>query len=98
MGKGIIGQLSFMAVVVFAIPVAMLGVDFLLKGEHLLGAGFLFIAFLMIALEEYATRPTDLVTDTAARVTGRIVKTPDEDGDGESDGEEVVETTSATEK
>lgn len=73
MGRGILGTLGLAATLVFAIPVAMLGVDFLLKGRPALGTGFLFVAALMIAVEEYVTTPTDLPGMVAEKVVGRAV-------------------------
>jgi hypothetical protein len=98
MAKGIIGQLQLLGTLVFAIPVAMFGGDLLLKGQTVTGLVFLGIAVLMVGVEEYVTRPTDVVTDKATSAASKVVEDPDElddditevdsevgDGDGESD-------------
>lgn len=79
MGKGILDTVGLMAAVVFAVPVAFLGVDFLLRGEPLLGVGFLVIAVLMVAVEEYVTTPGDVPGAIAGRLAGAVVKSEPED-------------------
>ena len=81
---GILDTIGLMATVVLAVPVAFLGADFLLQGELFLGAGFLTVAALMIAVEEYVTTPTDIPGAITARAVGKIAVEPEEkDGDGE---------------
>jgi len=77
MAKGIIGQVQLLATVVLAVPVAMLGADFLLNGKTLVGLGFLVFAVLMVAVEEYVTKPTDVATDAATEAASAVVETPD---------------------
>lgn len=79
MGKGILDTVGLMAAVVFAVPVAFLGVDFLLRGEPLLGVGFLAIAVLMVAVEEYVTTPGDVPGAIAGRLADAVVKSEPED-------------------
>jgi hypothetical protein len=82
LGKGIIGTLQLAATLVFAIPVAMLGVDFLLRGRLLAGGGFLLIAVLMVAVEEYVTKPSDVpatAAETAAERAAEAVASDDEE-------------------
>ena len=76
---GIIGTLQLAATLVFALPVGLLGVQFLLDGRTLFGAGFVAIAALMVALEEYLTTPTDVPAAAAEKVVGKMAKTPDDD-------------------
>jgi hypothetical protein len=76
---GILGTLQLAATLVFALPVGLLGAQFLLDGETLLGGGFLGVAVLMVALEEYLTTPTDVPGAVAEKTLGKVVKTPDDE-------------------
>jgi len=93
MAKGIIGQVQLLATLVFAVPVAMLGADFLLSGRVEMGLGFLLVAVLMVALEEYVTKPTDAAADAAKSAASRIVEKPDGDAPAETVESEVVDGT-----
>ena len=77
------GLVGLAATLVFAIPVAYLGVDMLLSGRGLLGAGFLGLAALMIAVEEYLTTPGDVPGMIAERAVGAVAAEPDPDADEE---------------
>lgn len=79
MARGILGLVGLAATLVFALPVAYLGVDMLLSGNGLLGAGFLGLAALMIAIEEYLTTPGDVPAKLAERVVGTVAAEPDAD-------------------
>lgn len=85
MGTGILDTVGLMAAVVFAVPVAFLGVDFLLGGKVLLGAAFLAIAVLMVAVEEYVTTPRDVPAAVAGRVAGAVAKSEPEDRNADAD-------------
>ena len=76
---GILGTLQLAATLVFALPVGLLGVQFLMDGKTLLGGGFLGVAVLMVVLEEYLTTPTDVPGAVAEKTLGKVVKTPDDD-------------------
>ena len=76
---GILGTLRLAATLVFALPVGLLGVQFLLDGKTLLGGGFLGIAVLMVALEEYLTTPTDVPGAVAEKTLGKVAKTPEDE-------------------
>ena len=76
---GIIGTIQLAATLVFALPVGLLGLSKLLAGDALVGGGFVAVAVLMVALEEYLTTPTDVPTSVAGKVVGTVAKTPDED-------------------
>lgn len=78
MNKGIIGTLQLAATLAFALPVALLGVQFLLDGRAL-GLAFVAVAVLMVALEEYLTSPTDVPAIVAEKVAGTVVKSDDEE-------------------
>ena len=70
--------LGLLAVLVFAIPVALFGAEHLVRGELLAGAVFLGIAALMVAVEQYLTTPTDLPGMLASKTVGAVVKDPEE--------------------
>jgi len=84
MAKGIIGQLQLLGTVVLAAPVALLGADFLLSGKPVAGVGFLVFAVLMVAVEEYITKPTDVATDAAKEAASAVVETPDDESSEET--------------
>jgi hypothetical protein len=79
MGLGILDTIGLMGTVVLAAPVALLGLDMFLGGNRLVGGAFLAIAALMIALQEYVTKPTDVAADTAQDVASSVVETPDDE-------------------
>lgn len=76
---GIVGTIQLAATLVFALPVGLLGVQFLLDGRTLVGVGFVVVAALMVALEEYLTTPGDVSTSMAQKAFGKVVKTPDDE-------------------
>ncbi|WP_115865199.1 DUF7533 family protein [Halorussus litoreus] len=78
-GTGILGTIQLAATLVFALPVGLLGLQFLLDGRILAGVGFVVVAVLMVALEEYLTTPTDVPTSIAERAVGKVAKTPDDE-------------------
>jgi hypothetical protein len=76
---GIIDTIKLAGTLVFALPVGLLGLQFLLDGRTLLGGGFVAIAVLMVALQEYLTTPTDVPTSVAEQAIGKVVKSPDDE-------------------
>jgi hypothetical protein len=83
MARGILGTIGLAATLVFAIPVGLLGLNFLVDGRYLLGAGFLGVAALMVILQEYVTTPTDLPGKAAEKAVGAVVEMPEDDDKGE---------------
>jgi len=81
MPRGILDTVGLAATLVFAIPVGLLGLNFLVDGRYLLGVGFLAVAALMVALQEYVTSPTDLPAKAAEKAVGTVVRTPEESED-----------------
>ena len=77
--KGIIGTLQLAATLVFALPVGLLGVQFLLDGQRLLGGLFVVVAVAMVALEEYLTTPTDVPAAVAEKTVSKVVETPEDE-------------------
>ena len=76
---GIIGTIQLAATLVFALPIALLGIEKLLAGDTTVGAAFVGVAVLMIVLEEYLTSPTDVPKSVAQKTIGKVAKTPDDE-------------------
>jgi hypothetical protein len=85
MARSILGTVGLALTLAFAIPVALLGLDLLSRGQTNQGLLFLGIAALMVAIEEYLTTPMDVPGMVAGKLLGSAVKEPDED-----DGEDVA--------
>lgn len=79
MAKGIIGQLQLFGTVILAVPVAYWGLSTFLGGDRLVGGAVLALAVLMVAIEEYVTKPTDVAADAAQEAAGKVVETPDDE-------------------
>jgi hypothetical protein len=79
MGLGILDTIGLMGTVILAAPVALLGLDMFVSGNRLVGGAFLAIAALMIGLQEYVTKPTDVAADTAQDVASSVVENPDDE-------------------
>lgn len=86
-GLGIIDTITLAITLAVALPVGLLGVDFLLSDRPLLGAVFVGIAVLMVIVEEYMIKPSDLPGMVAKRFVGGLVKS-------ESNGTNDTETES----
>jgi hypothetical protein len=84
MARSILGTVGLALTLAFAIPVALLGLDLLSRGQTNQGLLFLGIAALMVAIEEYLTTPMDVPGMVAGKLLGSAVKEPDEGG-GEND-------------
>ncbi len=87
MSRGIIGLVQLAATLILAIPVALLGLQFLTRGEVLGGATFLAIAAGMVLVEKYVVTPRDLPGLLAERVVGRVAKEPEPEPDSDSDSD-----------
>lgn len=70
--------LGLAGTIIFAIPVAMIGVDYVLAGRPL-GLAFLAIAATMVLAEKYLLRPSDVPEMVVDRVVGSVAKAPEED-------------------
>ena len=79
MARSVVETIQLAATMTVILPVVYLGVDFLISGRTLLGAGFLAVAGLMLALEEYVVRPGDVPLEAAKRAADLVA----EDDDGE---------------
>jgi len=77
-GPGILETVGLAGSLVFAIPVALFGLDSLLAGRTLFGGAFLVVAVLMVVLPRYLWSPTDVPAAMAERAASRIVKDEEE--------------------
>ncbi len=75
--SSITGLFGLALTLAFAIPVGLLGLQFLLDGNTVVGAGFLGIAALMILINEYVASPGDLPGMLAGKVVGAVAKEPE---------------------
>lgn len=78
MGRSIIETIGLAVTLAFAVPIALLGIDWLLAGRHL-GIGFVVLAVLMVLLEEYVFDPRDLPGAVLRRTVGWLVTDPDDE-------------------
>ena len=69
MVRSLLGFVGLAGTVVLAVPIAILGVEFLLSGRPL-GAAFLGVAALMLLIERYVTSPKELPVELAGSVLG----------------------------
>lgn len=76
---GIMDTIGLAASLVFAIPVAIFGLNRLVDGQTLLGGGLLLVAALMVLLPQKLTTPMDIPQKIAGKAVGKAVKTPDEE-------------------
>ena len=80
---GIMEMVGLAATLVFAIPVALFGLERLAAGDTLVGGGLLVVAALMVLLPRRLTTPQDIPGAVVERVVGGAVKTDESDGDEE---------------
>lgn len=76
---GIMDTIGLAASLVFAIPVAIFGLNRLLDGQQLFGAGLLVVAALMVLLPQKLTTPMDIPQKLAGKAVDKAVKTPDDE-------------------
>ncbi|MFC4988212.1 MULTISPECIES: DUF7533 family protein [Saliphagus] len=75
----IIETLSLAGVLVFAIPAALAGLEFLLvRGQPVVGAVLIGLAVALVLVQRYVTLPGDVPGMVAQRVAGAVSKDPDE--------------------
>ena len=75
---GILEMVGLAATLVFAIPVALFGLEHLVGGDTLVGVGLLVVAVLMVVLPRRLTTPQDIPGEVAERVVGSAVKSDDD--------------------
>lgn len=78
MRLGILDLVGLGATVIFALPVAGYGIERAIRGDPLIGAGFVVLAALMVILPQKLTTPGDIPSAVAEGAVGRVVST-DED-------------------
>lgn len=76
----VIDTVTLAGTLVLALPIGMLGVEFLLTGRPVAGVGFVAVAAALVLGQHY------LEPDVKSRIAGGIVDRviPDDDGDGEA--------------
>lgn len=79
MAEGIIDLIEFVAAVVFAAPVGLLGLILLSNGDAVGGVGFLGLAVGMVAFDRYVVAPRDLATDFLSGIVGRVLGRDDDE-------------------
>ncbi len=83
---GILDTVGLVGTLVFAIPAALLGVEFLAFGDRpVLGGVLVVVAVLMVALPRYVVTPGDLPTAVAGEAVERVVDDPTDEPESESD-------------
>ncbi len=82
---GIIDTIKLAAVLIFAIPAALAGLELVfVRGETLFGLILIGLAIGLVLIKQYLTLPTDIPGLLAKRVVGGVAKEPEtEDGGGE---------------
>jgi hypothetical protein len=88
MAKGILGLAGLAVTLAFAIPVGLLGLDMLTRGNWV-GGAFLALAVGMVLLQEYVTSPGDLPGAVAGKVVGSVVKDPESGAKADAESEEA---------
>ena len=79
MGLGILDTLGLVGTLIFALPLALLGLQFLAGDRQVLGAGLVVVAALMVLLPRFVTTPGDVPGAVASRLVGTAVGDPEED-------------------
>jgi len=77
MSWGILRMLGSVTVLAVAIPPALAGAEFLLRGNVLVGAGLLGAALTVVTLDRYVTRPGELPELIAGKLVDAVVRPPD---------------------
>ena len=79
MSLGIGDTVQLAAALIFAIPLGVLGGQYLLGGRPFLGGLLLAVALLMVVLPHALTTPADVPSKVAEKAVGKAVKTPEDD-------------------
>ncbi|MGM0592768.1 MAG: DUF7533 family protein [Halobacteriota archaeon] len=80
MAMGILETVQLAATLIFALPLGILGVQYLLSGENFLGGILVVIAVLMVVVPRVLTTPADIPEKVLGKAVGKAVKMP-EDGE-----------------
>jgi hypothetical protein len=79
--RPILDTLTLALTVALAAPAVIAGTEAFLAGERVLGGLLFGLAALMIVFEEFLVSPTDLPVMALQRVTGAVLKEPDEESE-----------------
>jgi len=82
----LLDTLALFGTVAIAAPIGLLGIEFLLEGRPVVGAGFLVIAVGLVVVGYFTPSLKGIVADT---VVGTVVKEPDEDGKADEDRDDI---------
>ena len=83
---GIIDTVKLAGTLIFAIPAAIAGLEFLLvRGNTPVGVALLGLAVSLVLIQHYLTMPTDIPGLIVQRVVGSIAKEPDSESEPEPD-------------
>lgn len=74
MGLGILDIVELAIIVGLAVPLGLLGVQFLVDGSTVLGAGFVGLACAMVVVKFYLPSPSDVPKEVAQQSVGAIAK------------------------
>ena len=80
---GLIDTIKLAAVLIFAIPAALAGLEFLTRGDTLVGATLLGLAIGLVALKQFLTLPTDIPGMIVKRVVGTVIEEPETKSESE---------------
>jgi len=79
MAAGILETISRVGTAVVVAPIALLGLDLLVQGEHAGGLAFLGIVGLILAIERYVLTPREIPQRIASRLVGALVTVEESD-------------------
>ncbi|NUB89565.1 hypothetical protein HTZ84_20275 [Haloterrigena sp. SYSU A558-1] len=91
---GIIDTIKLAGTLVFALPAAMAGIQFLIDGNTLVGAILVTLAVLLVVIQHHMTTPSDLPELAAKRVVGSVVSEPE----SEDEDRDIVDVTPEDER
>ena len=73
MALGVLDYVELAVVAVFAIPIGLLGVQFLVDGSTMLGAAFLALSVAMVLVKYFLPSPSDVPKEMAQQGAEAIV-------------------------
>ncbi|WP_436901111.1 DUF7533 family protein [Halovenus halobia] len=79
MSWGILDLLGSAATFVFAAPLALAGIELLVRGNLVIGASLLSVAVAMVLVDQFVTTPGDLPTMVASKLAGSVARPPDDE-------------------
>lgn len=79
MSWGIMDLLGSAVTFVFVTPLALAGVELLLRGNLVIGAALLGVAVAMVLVDQFITTPGDLPAMIASKLAGAVARPPDEE-------------------